>query len=68
VLLYYPDRLARTFPTQEHDLLVFEGIGGFEKLFQFLDRSRGRGMWTFTSGGNRNPFQSAVSKLDFISR
>src|ERR1700730_18472089 len=40
VFLYCVNRLAGTFPAQEHDLLVFKRIGGFEKLFEFVDRSR----------------------------
>jgi hypothetical protein len=40
VFPYCVNRLAGTFPTQERDLLVFKGIGGFEKLFEFVDRSR----------------------------
>jgi hypothetical protein len=40
VFLYCVNRIARTLPSQERDLLFFKGIGGFEKLFEFFDRSR----------------------------
>jgi hypothetical protein len=40
VFLYCVNRIARTLPAQERDLLFFKGIGGFEKLFEFFDRSR----------------------------
>ena len=54
VFLYCVNRFAGTFPAQERDLLVFKGVRGFEKLFEFLDCSRSQQIIRCSLGSARS--------------